>query len=141
MSQDAGPPKPSEVFFDPEEEMAAIQSLPIKRGTYLSTEQREQTRLACASIISANLERAQRFLSGDPTVKWSPAHIGLFKTLLNKVVPDLPAVSAEPVDNDKPLRTLTRGELQAILNRTKVVQEVVAAKMPSKHRGWDKEPQ
>lgn len=128
----------SDTFYDAEAEMHAISTMP-KKEVYLTTEQRETARLACASIISENLERAQRFLAGDPEVKWSNAHIGLFKSLLGKVVPDLPSVSAEPLDNDKPLRTLTRGELQAILNRTRVVQEIVAVKSPSKHRGYDKE--
>jgi len=127
-----------DTFYDAETEMHAISAMP-KKEVYLTTEQRETARLACADIVAANLDRAQRFLAGDEDVRWSNAHIGLFKALLGKVVPDLPAVSAEPLDNDKPLRTLTRGELQAILNRTRVVQEVVAAKLPSKHRGYDKE--
>lgn len=120
-----------EIFVDDGSAERALREVD-RVETYLSMAEREEVRLSCKNIVDAHLDAAGRFLSGDPSIAWSAPHVALFKALLNKVVPDLPAQRNETPDFSRPLRTLTRAELDHVLNRTRIVQEIEAQKTPQR---------
>lgn len=63
-----------------------------------------------ASIISDQIDVAEKVLLGE--VHWSAAQVQVFKTLMNKVVPDISAKFHQHEINNRDVTSMSRAELE-----------------------------
>lgn len=79
----------------------------------------ELVRRKMLSLIARNLDAASDVLEGSRT--WTPTQLGLFKTMLNKLVPDV-SQSHQTIDvRQKPREELTREDLILIASGATVL--------------------
>jgi hypothetical protein len=79
----------------------------------------ELVRRKMLALIATNLDAATEVLAGTRT--WTPTQLGLFKTMLNKLVPDV-SQSHQTIDvRQKPREELTREDLLLIASGASVL--------------------
>lgn len=80
----------------------------LKKVKGISPSEQARIRSRVTSIVSRHLNTVDKVLEGE--VEWSSAQVNLFKTLINKLVADMPAPKEEVDEAQKTLGELTPEE-------------------------------
>lgn len=108
------------------QESLGAEIVKMTKKNQLTPQESAQLRKSIHDYVATHLQEANDVVMGR--IQWSPTQARVFSTLLNKVVPDLNASFVQHEHSTKPLRELSREELEAIAqgeSTTQVQGEVI----------------